>query len=212
MKIKVCGMKDPANVKVIAGLEPDYMGFIFYEGSTRYIGSEFSPAILNEIEKGTHTVGVFVNPDQNELRTLLDLYALDIVQLHGNESVDLCKRVQDLGVKVIKAFGVKDSTPNEIIERYQECVDFFLFDTKTVTYGGSGRKFNWQVLDQYDGDVPFFLSGGIGPGDIHEVLNYSHSKLYAIDLNSQFELSPGYKDQDMLSDFLDTIRHEVSSR
>jgi phosphoribosylanthranilate isomerase len=193
MKLKVCGLRDSENIKQVAALQPDYMGFIFYERSKRYIGNDFiMPFIPSEVKK----VGVFVNADPDYVISKIEKYKLDYVQLHGDESAEYCASISN-HAKVIKAFGVDDNFNFKIVEPYKKQCDYFLFDTKTADYGGSGKHFNWNVLEKYDNQIPFFLSGGIGLEEI-EKLRIKNLNIYAVDVNSKFELAPGIKDIERL--------------
>lgn len=198
MKLKVCGLRDKQNIEQVAQLQPDFMGFIFYPKSKRYVGDDFvMPEITNDIKK----VGVFVNADFDKVFHTVVKYNLDAVQLHGDEDAYYCEDLfinfaQNLSTKnvmIIKAFGVDDNFDFSALEPYQSFCDYFLFDTKTKDYGGSGHQFNWNVLDKYDNKKPYFLSGGIG---LDEMKNLSKLKIpaFAIDVNSKFEIEPGLKD------------------
>jgi phosphoribosylanthranilate isomerase len=201
MKIKVCGMKYPENIDAVAALQPDYMGFIFYPQSPRYIGeTEKNLATENVIR-----TGVFVNESADIIEELIDKYRLTAIQLHGNESPDFCELFKDK-VTVIKAFGMNERFDFEQLEPYTDKVDYFLFDTKTSKHGGSGLSFDWTLLDQYKLDVPFFLSGGLSPENIAEVKMIKHPQFYGVDLNSRFEIEPGLKDIDKLSEAFKILR------
>ncbi|MBE7174925.1 MAG: phosphoribosylanthranilate isomerase [Mucilaginibacter polytrichastri] len=202
MKIKICGMRDAENIRRVAALQPDYMGFIFYLESPRYIGKSG----VKKAPDGVKKVGVFVDESlENILKQIAD-YELYAVQLHGSESVELCAALQ-AHTKVIKAFGVDEHFDFSLTDAYHGSVDFLLFDTKSAVHGGSGRTFNWRVLDRYEGSTPFFLSGGIGPENIKEAAAIRHPAFYALDLNSRFEISPGLKDVEKLKKALVEIGH-----
>lgn len=202
MKVKVCGMKDAANIAEVAALEPDYMGFIFYERSPRFAGT-LDPAALGAVPAGTVRVGVFVDAPLEYIRNMCRKYSLDAVQLHGNESPAKCAELRR-EYAVIKAFGISCVEDMDTVEEYEGTCDYFLFDTKTPLKGGSGEKFDHSTLSVYTGDTPFFLSGGIGPDDT--VLHDKSLKCCAVDVNSRFELAPGVKDADMLREFFNKIR------
>ncbi len=191
IRLKVCGMRETDNIRDLAALSPDFMGLIFYQKSKRYVGHDFK---LTDLPPGVKKVGVIVNEDRENVLELVERYDLDYVQLHGNESVEDCRYYRDKGTGVIKVFSVMDVLPVKELEKYQGDVDYFLFDTKTPDYGGSGQKFDWEVLSEYNGKVPFFLSGGIGVDDIETIINLGHPMLFAIDINSRVEISPGLKD------------------
>ena len=167
------------------------MGFIFYAKSPRFIGAEFS---LPQIKKGIEPVGVFVNERIENITAALARIGSGTAQLHGNESPDECKTLKDVGVRVIKAVAVGSDFDASGLGEFEDAVDYFLFDTKGKLFGGNAVKFDWKLLDRYDGDVPFFLSGGIGVDDIGAIGDVRHSKLYAVDLNSGVEIFPGLKD------------------
>lgn len=189
MKLKVCGMREADNIRDLLALEPDYMGMIFYEKSPRCV-MEMPNADLSGVEK----VGVFVNASDEEMKEKAQTYGLDLLQLHGEESVDQVKRLKEEGFKLIKVFSVTDELPIASMQAYSPYVDYFLFDTKTPAYGGSGQKFDWGVLKDYDLDKPFFLSGGIELDDLDAIRQLGMKQLYAIDVNSRFELAPAVKD------------------
>lgn len=197
MLIKVCGMRSEKQVTELAGLV-DFVGFIFYEKSKRFVRST-SP--VNDSLK----VGVFVNESVDAVREHIREQSLDFVQLHGNESPQMCARLKD-EVKIIKAFGVDEDFDFYKTQAYEECVDYFLFDTKTKLHGGSGRQFDWSLLSNYQGSIPFFLSGGINPKSIESLKNFSHPKLAGIDLNSGFEISPADKNITQLKQFIKELK------
>ncbi len=161
IKMKVCGMRENSNILEVSLLCPDYMGFIFYPGTPRYVGENFK--IPDGFPSFTKKVGVFVNEDTERIRARVERYQLDLVQLHGNESVGQCQELKTRGIGVIKVFSVDDDMDFKVIKDYRDAVDFFLFDTKGKYYGGNAVSFNWDVLTRYDQSVPFFISGGITP-------------------------------------------------
>lgn len=191
-------MKIPENIKAVAQLNPDLMGFIFYPPSKRFIGLTFERNHLNPINKEIVKTGVFVNATIEEVEEFAKLYGMQAVQLHGNESPAFCQHLKDAGFFVIKAFGVDDAFDFRLLDSYQDQVDLFLFDTKTEQHGGSGKTFNWQVLQNYTLQKPFILSGGISLENLDEVLTLKHPQFYGIDINSKFELEPGLKDIEKL--------------
>ncbi|MGN6181434.1 MAG: phosphoribosylanthranilate isomerase [Mucilaginibacter sp.] len=192
MKIKVCGLKYPENIRSVAGLAPDFMGFIFYDKTPRFAGG-ISADILNELSQTVIKTGVFVNESLPVINSLINKYGFNAVQLHGSESPEFCAELKDK-VKVIKAFGVNEDFNFEQLKSYAGNVDFFLFDTKTPIHGGSGKTFDWGLLDKYQLEVPFFLSGGISPENLEEIKKIKHPRFYGVDLNSRFETEPGLKD------------------
>jgi phosphoribosylanthranilate isomerase len=206
MKIKICGMKDPENVKKVVELSPDYLGFIFYPGSKRFVGEKIADSVHSYIPGDILKVGVFVAESFENVVDICSENELDIVQLHGNEKPEYCARLKTFGFPVIKAFNVGPDFSFEAVEPYIDCCDYFLFDTKGDKPGGTGKKFNWELLGEYNYEVPFFLSGGIGVSDIDAVRGFTHPMLYAIDINSKFEIEPGVKDVNMLRRFIENAR------
>lgn len=196
MKVKVCGINDldvMGNLEKIASI--DFLGFIFYEESKRFVKIS-----LPEI-KVKNRVGVFVNETESFIKEKIKQYDLDFVQLHGNESAEFCRRIKK-NIPVIKAFGVDSNFAFSILNQFVDAVDYFLFDTKTEKHGGSGVKFNWNLLSNYTLTTPFFLSGGISPNDVSEIKKLSHPAFYGLDLNSGFELEPGIKDVEKVNTFI----------
>lgn len=204
MKIKVCGLNDADNIASIAGLAPDFAGFVFHQASPRYAG-KLDPGALDVLSSCTLRVGVFVNAEERCLFDVAERYSLDFLQLHGNESPDFCARAAEK-LPVIKAFGIADESDFEAARDYEHSCEYFLFDTKSVLHGGSGRKFDHRLLNAYRGDTPFFLSGGIAPDDAEELARPLHPLCAAIDVNSRFETSPGKKDAAKVHSFIETIR------
>ena len=201
VKLKICGMKDSENITEISALQSDYLGFIFWEKSKRNMTLDSIPELLET----TKRVGVFVNTSIQEIASKINQYQLDIIQLHGDESVIFCKNVKKLGVEVIKVFSM-DSTFNfSVVKEYVLAVDYFLFDTKGKLPGGNGITFDWNVLENYHFNVPYFLSGGIGTTEIDGLKEFLKSpaakKCYAIDVNSRFEKKPGIKNKIKLQKF-----------
>lgn len=199
-------MKFSENILKTAQLQPDFMGFIFYEKSPRFYSEEAIPEI-NSVQK----VGVFVNASEGEIIEITIKYGLNLVQLHGNESPDFCKNLKEkflennLEVQIIKAFSVDENFDFGVLKTYEESTDYFLFDTKGKLYGGNGTVFNWQILKNYTLKKPYFLSGGIGISEIKQLktfLKTPESKYCsAIDVNSKFEIEPGLKDIKTLKEF-----------
>lgn len=198
MMIKVCGMRDADNIRAVEQLGIDWMGFIFWPKSSRYVSEK--PAYLPTRCK---RVGVFVDADIEDVLRHIEDYGLDIVQLHGHERPDYIRVLAaPLPCRIIKAISVESRDDIAAYRAYDGLVDYFLFDTKCKTVGGSGEHFDWSVLDAYDGQTPFLLSGGIGPGDRERLRHFHHPMLAGIDLNSRFELAPGLKDINKLKQFL----------
>lgn len=213
MKIKVCGLKIPDNISEVAALQPDYMGFICYGRSPRYI-DELEADDLNDVPGNIIRTGVFVNEDADQINGLIEKYNFKAIQLHGSETPEFCAQFRGR-VQVIKAFGVDGNFDFDTLKPYEKVVDIFLFDTKTAAHGGSGKTFDWAVLNKYTLDVPFYLSGGIGLENLEEVKKIDHPQLAGLDLNSRFELSPGNKDINKLKQAFEIIKqnnaHEIRS-
>jgi phosphoribosylanthranilate isomerase len=207
MKIKVCGMRDAENIKAVAALAPNYMGFIFYKNSPRFV-HELPVGVLSGLPATVNKVAVFVNEDIETIREIIDKYDFDFVQLHGNESPAFCKSLKDEAI-VIKAFGIDKGFDFKQLEKYKNKADLFLFDTKTSAHGGSGLAFDWSILDKYDMEIPFFLSGGLSPENIEEVKSITHPAFYGVDLNSKFEISPALKDVEKLEKAFSTIKQSI---
>jgi phosphoribosylanthranilate isomerase len=196
MKIKICGLRDSENIKAVEALSPDYMGFICYDKSPRFISGMQDDELVN-ISTNIIKVGVFVDEDADNISKLIYKYKFDAIQLHGKESPEFCDMYKH-EVEVIKAFGIDEKFDFAKLDAYKNKVNYFLFDTKTAAHGGSGRTFDWAILNQYKLDVPFFLSGGLSLDNLDEVKKIKHPAFYGVDLNSKFELSPGLKDIDKL--------------
>ena len=199
MKLKVCGMRERLNIAEIAVIKPDFIGFIFYKGSKRYVGEQFDIRNLPDLPDDIKKVGVFVNSEVYEIVEKVEKLELDCVQLHGDESPEFCRVVKDKGFKIIKAFGVGKDFNFEKLAAYEEYCDFFLFDTKGDNFGGNGVAFDWSILSKYKGKKQYFLSGGVGLENIHQLKDIDTSKIYAIDVNSKVELAPGVKDSQKIS-------------
>ncbi|MDD4191062.1 MAG: phosphoribosylanthranilate isomerase [Mangrovibacterium sp.] len=206
MKIKVCGMRDPENIGQVCEAGPDFLGFIVHRASPRDVGENPDPAIFDRIPAHIRKTGVFVDKECASLIRFCKKYGFFAAQLHGNESPRDCGAVRKSGLTVIKAFSLHEAFDFRVLERYAETADFFLFDTKGGLRGGTGLKFNWQILGRYRLAVPFFLSGGIRPDDAGALRKLSHPKLYAIDINSGFETAPALKDAGKVSRFIEEIK------
>lgn len=185
-------MRERANLRDLAEkVNPDFVGFIFYPETARYFldGTEEIPEKIAPEKR----VGVFVNAPIAEVTGLAKMFQIKNIQLHGHETPEYCRKIMDAGYMVVKAFGISGVADLKKVEAYQHACHYFLFDTKTENHGGSGKKFDWKILDQYKFQKPFFLSGGIDAANVHEISDLK-TKPYAIDINSRFELSPGVKD------------------
>lgn len=207
-KLKICGMKVPENITGVAALEPDYLGFIFYKGSKRFV-ADLEPDYVKNLPAAIMKTGVFVNESLLEIVEMVNRYDLCAVQLHGQESpefIEELKRHLGTHVEMIKAFGMEEGFDFNQLNAYQHLVDYFLFDTKTPAHGGSGQLFDWTLLSQYELQVPYFLSGGIDLNSAEALKKINDTRLYALDINSRFELEPGLKDIDKLIDFKHRIK------
>jgi len=200
MSIKVCGMTDGRNIKAAEALGADLIGLIFYPASPRHVS-----IVPDYLPEDALRVGVFVNASESEILEKVVKYGLDMVQLHGNESPEFCARLDGRGVGVIKAFSLSSASDLSTTAAYEGVCRYYLFDTPTVGYGGSGRRFDWSLLQSYDGKTPFFLSGGIGPDSATALSEFTHPMLAGYDLNSRFEIEPGIKDIALLRHFLEII-------
>jgi phosphoribosylanthranilate isomerase len=207
LKIKVCGMRDPENISGVAAALPEFLGFIFYPKSARFVGEEFLVEQLKAIPETIKKVGVFVNELPEKVIEICKRLNFQVAQLHGSESPDYCRQIKASGITVFKAFSVDDSFDFEQLSGYADVCDYFLFDTKGHLPGGTGQKFNWTLLKKYTGSVPFFLSGGIGPDDLEAIRNFEHPRWHGLDVNSGFEISPALKDVDMIQQFISEIRN-----
>lgn len=211
-KVKICGMKYPDNIRAVSALGADYLGFIFHQKSPRYCFQN-GKEILNNLSGQTRAVMVSVDMPEEELMKIVTEWGFSIVQLHGNESRELCNNLRMRGLEVWKAIPIGKDKKNSYIDKipqYEGLVDKFLFDTASINHGGSGVRFDWDLLDDYKGSTPFMLSGGISPGDELEIRNLHHPRLVGIDLNSRFEISPGLKDVNMISNFLSALNKKIN--
>lgn len=205
IKLKVCGMRNSGNIDALAHLRPDYMGFIFYPRSKRF-ADKLDVQTLNGLTSSIVKTGVFVDASAKEIKETVEKYSLGAVQLHGSESPALCHELKSARLEVIKAFGMDENFDFEILNQYKKAVDYFLFDTKTTQHGGSGRTFDWNLLSAYSLDIPYFLSGGLSAENINTIQNIRDERLYALDLNSRFELEPGLKNIEQLKTFFTTFK------
>jgi phosphoribosylanthranilate isomerase len=204
MKIKVCGMREPDNIEAVAALPIDYMGFIFYKKSPRYVHEYLDFNYDANIER----IGVFVNEKIEKIFDTIDEYDLHGVQLHGQEPpqyLDDLRLLMPFDCTIIKAFAVDETFDFTTTSSYEGVADYFLFDTKSPNHGGTGIKFDWSILEKYTGETPFFLAGGIAPDDINLIKSLNIKQLYALDLNSKFETKPAVKDVGLLKNFISAL-------
>ena len=214
MRLKVCGMKYQDNIEQVAALQPDYLGFIFYEKSARNFNAPSIPVLPKSIRK----VGVFVDADINFVIEKINKYNLQAIQLHGKESPEYCLKLKrhfeerndeviaskdtDEKLEIVKVFSIKDEFDFSVLEPYEYVCDYFLFDTKGKLPGGNGYTFDWNVLNNYPSTKPFFLSGGIGLNEVEDIKQFTNSSAskycYALDVNSKFEIEPGLKNIELI--------------
>lgn len=204
MIIKVCGMREPENIRAVEQTNIDWMGFIFWPRSSRFVSAP--PSYL---PKKAKRVGVFVDAGTDDIRQHTSDYGLDLIQLHGHESPGDLRSLRSVfhgtSPLIIKAFSIAEPADLDRTALYEGIADYFLFDTKTPLPGGSGIKFDWTVLTGYRGQTPFILSGGIAPDDVQRIHSFKHEKLAGIDLNSRFETAPALKDTELLVRFLSQL-------
>ncbi len=201
MIVKVCGMRDQSNIDALSELQIDMMGFIFYPKSSRFIAEK-----VPQTPKNIARVGVFVDSDLQTMLTTASTNSLNILQLHGSESVEICRELRSRGYKIIKAVSVATAEDLENSEKYVGEVDFMLFDTKCSGYGGSGERFDWSLLQNYSATTPFLLSGGIDLNMADDISNIKHPQFAGVDLNSRFEISPAMKDIEKLKKILKKLK------
>ena len=201
MKLKICGMKYEDNINAVANLQPDYLGFIFHEPSSRNFEDRI-PKLTDSIKK----VGVFVDEKVEFIAHQIEKHKLIVIQLHGHESPEVCRILKATQAKIIKVFSIKDTFDFSVLLPYEDVCDYFLFDTKGKLPGGNGYAFDWKVLNNYPSTKPYFLSGGIGLDQIEKIQEFRNSPAskycYAIDVNSKFEIEPGLKNIEELEKFI----------
>jgi phosphoribosylanthranilate isomerase len=206
MMIKICGLTERQNITEIVALRPEWIGLIFYPASPRYAGNDKTLAAWLRTITGSQKVGVFVNEGELAIRDAIAAYGLDLVQLHGKETPGFCARIRHT-VPVIKAFALHEDFDFSVLKAYAGACDYFLFDTPAAGYGGSGKHFDWDLLQQGDISLPFLLSGGIGPDDLAPLKRFRHKQGIGIDVNSRFEDTPGVKNYELLKTFIHEIRN-----
>ncbi|HQW84821.1 MAG TPA: phosphoribosylanthranilate isomerase [Ferruginibacter sp.] len=203
MNTKVCGITQFKQLQQLDGLDIDFAGLIFYKDSPRYIGDKIKKEDLKNSDFDLKKVGVFVNADYDEITDAIEDYGLDVVQLHGEESPELCMALSE-EVEVIKAFKIGNSkiSIDEMIADYDEVCDYYLFDTASSEIeGGTGKQFDWKLISKAKIEKPFFLSGGIGVDDVAKIKSFSHPDYFAVDINSMVEKEPGVKDMGLVLQF-----------
>lgn len=200
MKIKVCGMKDKQNIEALEKVsDVDFMGHIFVDSSPRFIKT-------NEATSTLPSFGVFVNSSTDEIKEKTKKYDLSFIQLHGDESPEFSRSINDSVKPVVKVFAISDKQDFEKTQEYEGCCTYFLFDTKTKLRGGSGEKFNWELIKEYGGKTPFFMSGGISSDDVQAIKEIEHPLLFGVDINSRFETKPGIKNIEEIKTFAKQLK------
>ena len=222
MKIKVCGMRNSENVSSLLVLKPDFVGFIFYNKSKRFVANFPQVRFPSEVKK----VGVFVNQSIEEVLRIVEKHQLDVVQLHGDETSEYCKKLIEMvteqsrsksitnsgistplnhQIEIIKAFSVDENFDFNNTKQYESYCYYFLFDTKGDNYGGNGMKFNWEILQNYKGNIPFLLSGGISKNDVDKIKKIKHPAFEGVDINSGFEIEPALKNIEEIKEFKNNL-------
>lgn len=196
-------MRDQKNIGEVAGTGPDYLGFIFYHESPRFVGEDFE---MPEIGRLTKKVGVFVNAPTEEILAKAVIHELDFVQLHGTEPIEQCQELRQHNILIIKAFSIDDKFNFQHTKSYHGAADYFLFDTKGKLFGGNATRFDWSILARYDQQTPFFLSGGLRPEHMDEVKVLTNMNIHAIDINSGVEVAPGLKDVSKVEQVITALR------
>ncbi|HUZ59545.1 MAG TPA: phosphoribosylanthranilate isomerase [Hanamia sp.] len=209
MRIKVCGNRDLNQLEELNDLRVDYAGLIFYEQSPRYVLKKLEGKEVMKLKLSLEKVGVFVNATEDEIMKQIDDFGLNLVQLHGDETASFCNRISD-HIKVIKSFRIADPDTNIdwVVKEYEEVCDYYLFDKASAgLYGGTGQKFDWNILEKFNIGKPFFLSGGISDGDAANVKKFQHPFFYGVDVNSRFEIEPGIKDMKQIKEFVNQLKN-----
>ncbi len=206
-------MRDPMNIQAVAALQPDYLGFIFYPGSKRYV-ADLDVPVMDAVPVNIRKTGVFVDASLESIAAVVSSYRLSAVQLHGSEDAFFAKALKETfpQVELIKAFGLHEDFDFSVLNAFEPVVDYFLFDTQTPAHGGSGRKFDWTLLNNYTLSLPYFLSGGIGLDSLAAIQDISDPRLYAIDINSKFEIAPALKDVAKLTEFNNQLFSGVQAK
>jgi phosphoribosylanthranilate isomerase len=199
LALKICGMRELQNIREVAALQPDYMGFIFYPASPRFVGYDFK--VPTDFPSTIKRVGVFVKTEIHAIIEQAKIHSLDYVQLHSNESVVQCEKVTSAGHGVIKVFSVDEQFDFNTTNQFQHCADYFLFDTKGKYYGGNATSFDWTLLTKYNQQKPFFLSGGIMVDQVAAIQALKGMNIHALDVNSGVEVAPAVKSINQIREF-----------
>ncbi len=208
MNIKVCGITEMKQLQQLDGLDIDFAGLIFYPESPRYVGDKLNKKEIKKADFDLKKVGVFVNPEMIDVLDAIDDYGLEVVQLHGDESPEMCEDLSS-EVEVIKAFRITgNENIDELVAAYDAVCDYYLFDTGGLkeSFGGTGQQFDWNILSKAKIEKPFFLSGGISVEDAARVMAFKHPDLFGVDINSKFETAPGVKDMKLILQFKQAMK------
>ena len=207
LKLKVCGMRNNINIKELSEVQPDFIGFIFHELSSRNV----SQAVLIDTPENINRVGVFVNKSKEFIADKIKQYHLDYIQLHGTESAEFCSEIKELEVGVIKAFNISENFDFSKLNTYESVCDYLLFDAFGKQAGGYGITFNWELLSTYKGNTPFLLSGGIDDTMTDELKKIRHPQFVGVDINSGFELEPALKNIGKIKCFSKSIKMQKTT-
>ena len=204
MIVKVCGIKTVENLAFLKALDVDMVGLNFYKPSVRYIHSDIKPQIFDTLPDKVERVGVFVNEDLETVVEKAHTFRLDFIQLHGDESIEYCAQLSE-HFPIIKVFRIGEDFDFSMIDNYSMAT-YFLLDTHTPKFGGSGKKFNWDILNHFQSSRPFLLSGGIGPNDMEQLKLINNPQFIGVDINSKFESAPGVKDEHLVTSFIKSLK------
>lgn len=200
-------MRDESNIRELVKVHPDYIGFIFYSKSERFVGENFNLKVLDYLPESIYKVGVFVKASKDYILEKLNTFRLDLIQFHGGESPEFCRDLHDKGIPIIKVFSVNEEFDFNVINPFKAYCKYFMFDTECSTYGGSSMKYNWNIFNRYDNEKPFFLSGGIGLEDSDSIKELKNLNIHAVDINSRFEKEPGLKDISKIRKFIKNLKY-----
>lgn len=203
LQLKVCGMKYLDNIRELTQIQPNFIGLIFHEKSPRNVNGIFSEKIAKDIS----LVGVFVNETESFIKDKVNVYNLSHIQLHGDESPKFCEQIKKLNQVIIKAFNIHEGFDFSLLNKYEEHCDFFVFDAFGKNPGGNGITFNWELINNYKGETPFLLSGGITENMTDQIKKIDHQKFVGIDINSGFEIEPGLKNIEKIKLFKHDLQH-----